>query len=95
MFGNRDISCDEWLAARKPVDARIATTRKKLSRVTTTTVLDGYVGNGESLRSDWGRLDLTKQHAIVAAVLDHAVIASAVRGRNTFDENRVTPVWKK
>lgn len=95
MFGNNEISRDEWRAARQPVDDRVEQNRKRLSRLSRTTVIDNYVGNADLLRENWSGLTLTQQNAIVGAVLDHAVIAPAVRGRNIFDPNRVTPVWRR
>ncbi len=94
-YGNRDLTLAEMLAAKKPIEERITKARKKLSRLTRTTVLDGYVGHGAELQQSWAELGLTRQAAIVKALLDHAVIAAAVRGRNLFDRDRVTAVWKR
>lgn len=95
MLGRREMTHAEWAAARNEPAARITAAKKKLSRLSGTTALDGYVGNGEQLRAKWDGLDLARAKAIVAAVMDHAVIAPAIRGRNRFDEDRVTPVWKR
>jgi hypothetical protein len=46
------------------------------------------------LRADWDSLDLSQQHAIVAAVVDSVVVGPARRGYNRFDESRLTPVWR-
>jgi len=94
-YGNKDLSLAEMLAAKKPIEERITKARKKLSRLTRTTVLDGYLGHGAELKAEWSELNLTRQAAIVKALLDHAVIAPAVRGRNIFDRERVTAVWKR
>ena len=69
--------------------------RKQLGKLTRTSVLDRYVGNADELRADWDALDLSQQHAIVAAVLDHVVVGPARRGYNRFDESRLTPVWRR
>ncbi len=40
---------------------------------------------------DWESLDLSQQHAIVAALVDRVVVGPARRGYNRFDESRLTP----
>jgi hypothetical protein len=45
-------------------------------------------GNGQQLRASWDELNLTRQAAIVRAVLDHAVIAPGFLGARTLDPDR-------
>ncbi len=94
LYGQREITHTEWLAARKPVEARIQDAKGRLSRMTGTTALDGYVGNAEHLRAHWDTLTLTRQHAIIKALVDRIEIGPGVRGRNAFDPDRVTPIWR-
>ena len=68
--------------------------RKQLANATRTTVLDGNVGADSGLRERWKKLDLTRQHAIIAAVLDHVVVTPGRQGYNRFDESRIEPVWR-
>jgi DNA invertase Pin-like site-specific DNA recombinase len=93
-YGNREISMDELRAARKPIEQRLTNARKQLGKVSRSSVLDRYVGNGEGLRAEWASLDLSQQHAIVAAVVDSVVVGPARRGYNRFDESRLTPRWR-
>jgi site-specific DNA recombinase len=93
-YGNREISMDELRAARKPIEQRLTNARKQLGKVSRSTVLDRYVGNGDGLRAEWDSLDLSQQHAIVASVVDSVVVGPARRGYNRFDESRLTPVWR-
>ena len=93
-YGNREISMDEWRAARKPIEQRLSSARKQLAKVSRSSVLDGYIGNGKGLRAEWDSLDLSQQHAIVAAVVDSVAVGPARRGYNRFDESRLTPVWR-
>jgi hypothetical protein len=60
-----------------------------------TSALDGFVGHAERLRKLWPELPLDRQRAIIGAVMDHAVIGPAVRGRNWFDPDRVDPIWRR
>jgi site-specific DNA recombinase len=93
-YGERQITMAEWRAARAPIEKRQTAARKQLAKATRTTVLDGYVGNAAKLRAQWEALDLTRQHAIVAAVVDHVSVAPGRRGYNRFDESRLRPFWR-
>jgi site-specific DNA recombinase len=93
-YGQRRITMPEWRAARDPIEKRLSAARKQLGKVSRSTVLDGYLGNPAALREQWEALDLTRQHAIVEAVLDHVVVAPARRGYNRFDESRLRPLWR-
>jgi site-specific DNA recombinase len=93
-YGERSIGLSEWLAAREPIEARVTIAKKQLSRLSRVSALDGHVGHGSALRVAWPDLPLTRQRAIVAAVLDHAVIGPGRRGYNRFDPDRISPVWR-
>jgi DNA invertase Pin-like site-specific DNA recombinase len=93
-YGERQVTFSEWLAARRPIEARIEATRRKLSRMSQTAALDPYLGNAAELRERWSSLILDRQRSIVSALLDRAVIGPAVRGRTTFDAGRIEPVWR-
>jgi site-specific DNA recombinase len=94
LYANREISATDWSRARKPIEARLRSAKGRLSRLQHTTMLDGLVGNATALRSQWPTLNLNRQRAIVAAVLDHAVVGPGRRGGNRFDPDRVRPVWR-
>jgi site-specific DNA recombinase len=94
MYGRREIGLSEWSAARQPIEARVKSARSQLGRLSRTSALDGYVGDAAGLRERWQGLPLHRQHAIVAAVLDHLVVGAGRRGFNGFDSDRFTPVWR-
>jgi hypothetical protein len=89
------ITMRDWLTAKAPIERRVTTAKKRLARVQRTTVLDPFVGNSDALRQQWASLNLDRQRAIVAAVLDHLIVHHAVRGRNRFDPDRLNPVWRR
>ena len=93
-YGNRDVTMREWLEAKKPIDARIERAERQISRATNSDVLHGLVGHGAELAQSWDTLNLNRQAGIVAAVLDHAVIAAGMSGARSLDPQRVQPVWK-
>lgn len=94
LYAARAIGVREWMAARRPIEDRIADAKKRLARVTRTDTIGGLVGNGRALKAQWHDLDLTRQHAIVAAVMDHAVVAPGVSGARQLDPGRVDPIWR-
>jgi site-specific DNA recombinase len=93
-YGRRGITIGEWKAARKPIEQRLSAARKQLAKVTHGGLLDSYVGHSDRLRADWEGLDLSQQHAIVAAVIDSIRVGPARRGYNRFDESRLEPVLR-
>ncbi len=93
-FGQRLITRSEWFAARKPIEERIEAAERKVSRRSRTAVIDDYVGRSDALRADWPTLPLDRQRSIASALLDRAVVHSALRGRAAFDPDRIEPVWR-
>jgi site-specific DNA recombinase len=94
MYGRREIGLSEWQAARTPIERRVTDAKKQLGRLTRTSALAGQIGHAAELRERWTSLSLSRQHAIVAAVLDHVVVAPGRRGYNKFDVGRFTPAWR-
>lgn len=94
LWGNKDITASEWTAARKPIEARMSEAKRTLARLSNTGDLARYIGMGEDLRHQWAGLPLNRQRAIIATVLDQAVIGPGTNTGARFDPSRVTPVWK-
>lgn len=93
-WGERKITFGEYMAARKPIEQRLEAAKRRVSRLTQTTAVEPFLGRPGLLREAWAELPLTRQRAIVAAVLDRAVVRRAVYGRNRFDSDRVEPFWR-
>jgi site-specific DNA recombinase len=93
-YANRDISMREWLTAKKPITQRLEQVQRQLGQITRTTALTGLVGNGEELRTSWGSLNLSRQHAIVSALVDHVVIGPGTPGARALDPSRVSVQWR-
>jgi hypothetical protein len=92
--GERLITLAEWLAARKPIEGRVEAAQRRLSRLTRSGAIDAYVGSSDTLRAAWGALPLSRQRAVVAAVLDRAVVSPATPGRARFEPDRIEPLWR-
>jgi DNA invertase Pin-like site-specific DNA recombinase len=94
MYGKQEISAREWRAAREPVEQRMKDRRRQLAAATQTDALAGLPGQGAQLREDWAGLTLTRQAAIIRAVLDHAVVLPGLAGARELDPARVRPEWR-
>lgn len=93
MFGASEISRPEWLAARKPAEARIVAAQRQLDQINGAHALHGLVGNGAALQATWSQLNLDRQHAIVRAVMEHATIMPGTPGAQRLDPARIVPTW--
>jgi len=94
LWAAKGISNEVWKSAREPIDARIRATERQLTQISGNHALDGLPGNGESLRHSWGTLNLTRQAAIIGAVLDYATVTPGESGTRVFDPNRIIPAWR-
>jgi len=95
MYADGEIDRAGMRKARERIENRRASNRRALQRLNNHSALDGLVGNGDQLRQRWEGLNLTRQAAIIKAVIDHVVIHPAVTpGRKGLDINRVEPVWR-
>lgn len=94
LFAHKRITSREWMTARKPIEDRIEDVQRRLGRLTRTDALHGLAGNGSQLREQWDSLNLTRQAAIVRAVLDRVVVGPGTSGARSLDPERVRPVWR-
>lgn len=93
-YAAKAITMREWLSARKPIETRIAEAERRLATAGRADALRGLVGHGDRLNAGWSALNLDRRHAIVRAVLDHAVIGAGVLGARSLDPARVRPLWR-
>ena len=96
MWADGEISRTEWSKARKRIQDRLEANRRTFARLTHRDAVADYIGHGEELRQQWNSLNLSRQVAIVKAVLDHATILPATKvGRHGLDPERVVPDWRQ
>ena len=94
-WADGEISKAEWLKARGRIEPRLEANRRAFARLTHRDAVADYIGRGDELRTQWDGLNLSRQVAIVKAVLDHATILPAAHpGRRGLDPDRVEPTWR-
>jgi site-specific DNA recombinase len=94
LWANGEITRSEWLKARAPIEKRQTHSKKKLAALNRATALVPFIADAKRVREQWQMMTLSRQHQIVAALLDHVIIGPARRGYNRFDESRLRPVWR-
>jgi hypothetical protein len=92
LWAEGAITRGEWLKARAPIEKRQTLAKKKLAALNRATALVPFIGDAKRVREQWETMTLSRQHQIVAALLDHVVVGPARRGYNRFDESRLRPV---
>jgi site-specific DNA recombinase len=94
LWANGEITRSEWLKARAPIEKRQTLAKKKLAALNRATALVPFIADAKRVHEQWQTMTLSRQHQIVAALLDHVVVGPARRGYNRFDESRLRPVWR-
>ena len=94
LWAAKSISSAEWKAAREPLEARIYNGQRQLTQLAGNHTLDGVVGQGEKLRESWESLNLSRQAAIIAAVMDFATIQPSEAATSKFNPSRIVPTWR-
>lgn len=94
LWAAKTISSAEWKAAREPIEARIYNNQRQLTQLAGNHTLDGVVGQGAKLREGWESVNLSRQAAIVAAVMDFATINRTEVSTSKFNPSRVVPTWR-
>jgi site-specific DNA recombinase len=88
------ITRKEWLRARELLEARLEAARKRLSTNSRTAALEELSGDSVVFGEVWEGLSLPRRRAVISALVDRIIVHPAVRGRNTFDPQRLEPVWR-
>jgi len=95
MWADGELTREERRQATQRITLRIEANRRAFARLTHRDAVTDYIGRGADLRAQWDGLNLSRQVAIVKAVLNHAtILPAAVPGRHGLDESRVDPEWR-
>lgn len=94
MLATGEWSRAEWHTARAVVEKRIKDASRTLASLTHSDALNGLDLSSKELAEQFANLELERQHAIIATVLDHVVILPGKLGVHSVDPTRVEPVWR-
>ncbi len=83
-----------YLAAREKLAARIEETRSRLARTDRSGVLADLPESEDALRAEWQSRSVAWRRSLVAALVESVEVGPAVQGRNFFDPERVSIVWR-
>jgi hypothetical protein len=84
----------QFRTAKDIVDHRMNEARRELATLTHSDALSGLDLTGNMLADQFAELELERQHAIIATVLDHVQILPGTLGVHSVDPARVEPVWR-
>lgn len=93
-FAADRIGREEWIVARDAVDRRLELARGQVGAQRRNAALRPYLKNPRALVTQWPKLDIEQQRAIIGAVIEKVNVGSAVRGRNFFEPSRVSVEWR-
>jgi site-specific DNA recombinase len=94
MWAAGDIDRMSWSTAREALEARRREIGDHLALSVDDTRIAGSVGKPTDVAAEWRSMNLTRRAALLGSVIDHITIAPAIRGRNTFDADRVDVAWR-
>ena len=90
-FGAGRVTRREWLAARKPLEERLARARHTVDANNGTVALAAF--RGANVRTAWAQLSIERQRAVLDALVDRVTVGpAATPGR--FDTERIDVVWR-
>jgi len=88
--GQGRISRREWLAARTPLEDRLARARRAHDAEHGTAALAPF--RGTDIAATWEQLPVERRRAVLNALIDRVIIKPATK--HNFDPNRVDVVWR-
>jgi DNA invertase Pin-like site-specific DNA recombinase len=94
MWAAGEIDRGGWAAARRRLDAEKEALNASVRAETGARALRLVEGVYGGLRAAWPSLPFDRQRVIVESVVESIVLAPAVKGRTTFDPDRVSLIWR-
>lgn len=94
LRGAGTISLAEWMAARGPLQERLAEARSAAGRTGRPRRRSDLLTTPGAARRAWPDLDLSAKREIVAAVVEQVTVMPATRGRWTQLVERVDVTWR-
>jgi DNA invertase Pin-like site-specific DNA recombinase len=92
-YGRKEITLGEWLAARRPIEARTAAAQASIVESSRTTLRRRLANEGTDLREIWPSMTVEKARAVIESVIDHIVV-KPTGGNAHVGSSRLEPVWR-
>ena len=93
--GKGRISRAGWLAARQGLASRLSEAERTLADAVALPLHSGLPDSAEAVRTAWPQLEAPARRRVLSALLDGVIVRPArVRGRPSFDSDRVRLVWR-
>jgi DNA invertase Pin-like site-specific DNA recombinase len=93
-FAEGSMPLDAYRAATRKLDARRDALRRSLAARTPVGAVLDLPDDAGGLQAWWGAASLTERRELLGLVIERVDLAPAVRGRNRFDPDRVSIVWR-
>jgi DNA invertase Pin-like site-specific DNA recombinase len=90
-YGTGTISRREWLAARKPLEERLARARRAFDATNGTAALAAF--RGTDVREAWEKLDVAGRRVVLDALIERVIVRPASTP-GKFSDERVDVVWR-
>jgi site-specific DNA recombinase len=92
MWAEGEIDRAGWNAASRAMDQRRKALEDQIARQGR--AKGSKIAVDAAMASRWSSLSFDQQRAVIGHVVDRIVVAPALKGRNFFDPNRVSIIWK-
>jgi site-specific DNA recombinase len=93
LYAAGQITATEWTRARQPIEARLQRALRHHHQQRHAGVLGSILGQGTQLATDWDHLHMSRQRAILSAVLDHVTLGTGKRSEPVEDRTQLQ--WRE
>lgn len=94
MFADGEIGRMEWRVVRERIEPRLEANRALLARASAKVPLALWTGTYEQLQTKWVDADMVQRRAIVGALIDKVIVASASARGARFTTDRLQVTWR-
>lgn len=89
LWSDNVITSPEWMAAREPLNARLAAMEEQVERVRRSVTLRESPRGRRAIMARWDTMTLTQQRKIVGDLIDYIEIVPAVNPNGTWKSERI------
>jgi DNA invertase Pin-like site-specific DNA recombinase len=94
MFAAGEVTRREFVTMRASIVQQRESAERRLASLSRNDALAGLIASGRSLNDTWDELNLTRQQAIIAALITAVTIGPGRPGVRGLDKDRVAIEWR-